>query len=214
MARHHDAIRRKIGREAPGVLAGSRRDLSGIVGRPTYRRGFPHLGAQFLGEVQVRLGVAGGREKVESAGAQIGERSVALALQFLVQAAADHRPVAQVVGDRPDELYIAPTELRHLARGRGQEVVGRTAGRSRQHHQELAASAGAEQNSGETRVPPAAPGEALRTTRQSTVTGRRVNLRRRSARNVLPRARPPGTPRCLEFYLAAGSVRTFEPDRP
>ena len=88
------------------MLAGSRRDLSGILGRPADRRGFPHLGAQFPGEVQVRLGVAGSRRQAECVGAQIGERRIALALQFVVQSPADHRPVAQVVGDGPDELDV------------------------------------------------------------------------------------------------------------
>ena len=125
----------------------ARRDLSGILGRPADRRSLAHLGAQFLGEISVGLGAARiAREGLERFGAQFGERGVALALQFLVQALADDGPIAQVVGNRPDQLDEAGTEFGDLARGRGQEVLGGFAGFARQHHQELAAAARTEQN--------------------------------------------------------------------
>ena len=115
------------------------------------RDGFAHLGAEFLGEISVGIGIVAGRRRRAGTPRRRCRRSgrVALALQFLVQALADHGPIAQVVGDAPDQLDDAGAEFGDLARGGGQEVFGGLAGFAGQHQQELAAAARAEQNAGQ-----------------------------------------------------------------
>ena len=68
VARHHDAIRREIRSQAPGIFPISRRHFAGIFGRPTHRRCFPHLRAQFPGEVGIGLGMAGALGNTECFG--------------------------------------------------------------------------------------------------------------------------------------------------
>ena len=89
VACQHDAVESQIGGNVPGVFAGSRHDLPGIFGRPGYGLRFPQLGAQFLGEIGVRLRFSQIGRRMERFGAQMGERRIALTLQLLIQAPAD-----------------------------------------------------------------------------------------------------------------------------
>ena len=76
----------------------------------------------------------------------MGQRGVALAQQLVVQAFADDGPIAQVVGDAPNESDDAAAKLGNLARRGCQEALGGLAHLAGQHQQELAAAARAKQD--------------------------------------------------------------------
>ena len=146
MARQHDAIRRKIGSQAPGVLSFSGGHLAGSFGRPSDARRLAQFGAQFLAKIDVGGGIRRAHARLEDFGAGMGQRGVAFAQQLVVEALADHGPIAQVVGDAPNEFHDAGTQLGNLAGRRPKEAFRGFAGFAGQHHQELAAAARTQQD--------------------------------------------------------------------
>ena len=114
VAGQHDAVGREVGSDAPGVLALAGDHLAGILRRPADARRLAHLGAQFPGEILVGIVAGQGDEGLERGGADLAQGRVALALQFLVQALADDGPIAQVIGDGPDQLDASGTEFGDL----------------------------------------------------------------------------------------------------
>ena len=146
VAGQHDAVGREVGSQAPGVFAFAGDHLAGILRRPADLRGLAHLGAQFAGEIQVGIVARQRDEGLERGGADMPQGRVALALQFFVEALANDGPIAQVVGDGPDQLDALGAEIGNLLGGGGQEVFGGLANVAGQHDQELAAAARAQQD--------------------------------------------------------------------
>ncbi len=52
------------------------------------------------------------------------ERGSLLALHFVVQALAHDAPIAEILGDRPDEVERSAAEAPHVVVGRGEEFLG------------------------------------------------------------------------------------------
>jgi hypothetical protein len=122
-----------------------------------------HLGAQLLGEVRVGGGVLGGSGRQERAGADFGQRPRCVADAVRRSSAAGSRPIAQVIGDAPDQLDVA----------RAQSDTCRAAARRKFFRGSRAAPGSTTRNwpppldpskgCGPARAPPAARAAALRT---------------------------------------------------
>ncbi len=128
MARHHNAIGRQIRGQAPGVFALAGHYFTGMLGRPADARRFAHFGAQILSEVGIGVGARSAGEGLEYIGLGIGQGRVGLTRQLFVQALADDCPIAQVVGDAPDEADIAAAQCGYFAGRILQEGVGGVSG--------------------------------------------------------------------------------------
>ena len=120
--------------------------LAGILGRPADLRSLAHLGAQFAGEIEVGIVARLCDEGLECRGAEMPQGRVALALQFFVEPLANDGPIAQVIGDGPDQLDALRAEIGNLFGGGGQEVFGGLANVAGQYDQELSATARAKQD--------------------------------------------------------------------
>ena len=146
VARQHNAVGREIGGEAPGVLAFAGDHLAGILRRPADLGRLAHLGAQLAGEIQVRAEDQRRHKGLERGRADIPQGGVALAPQLFVEALTNDGPIAEVVGDGPDQLDAFSAELGNLRGGGGEKGFGGLANAPGQHHQELAAAAGTQQD--------------------------------------------------------------------
>ena len=81
-----------------------------------------------------------------------GKRRVLPAIEHIVQPPADHRPVAQVVGEGPDQTNAPAAHLAHLAGCRGEEMFSGFARFAWKHNQELAAAARTQENASQTQL--------------------------------------------------------------
>ena len=123
--------------------------LSGSFGRPADAGGFAHFGAELAGEILVGI-VAGRRDEgLEGGGAGFAQGRVGFALQLFVEALANDGPIAEVIGDGPDQLDAFGAEIGDLRGGGGKKGFGGLVIISGEHHEELAAAAGAQQDAGQ-----------------------------------------------------------------
>ena len=146
MAGQHDAFGREVGGDAPGVLAFAGDHLAGILRRPGDLRGLAYLGAEFAGEILVRIAAGLGDKWLERGGAGKPQGGVAFALQFLVQAFANDGPIAEVIGDGPDEFDAIGAEFGNLDGGGVEEGFSGLAHAPGEHDEELAAAAGTKED--------------------------------------------------------------------
>jgi len=123
------------------VLALVHQHFARRIGRPADARRLPHFPRQLFGEVGVGFGLVAARERLKG---RIGfgrQRSVLLPFQLVVQAFADHRPIAQIVGHRPDQPDVAGTERAHMRRRERKKAFRGAARFARKHYQKLTAAA-------------------------------------------------------------------------
>ena len=124
VAGQHDAVERQIGSDVPGMLARTAITLPGVSGdQPSATPRALWRPVPWRNTGRNRLP---GRSD-EGPGRRCADcrRGRCSSLQFVVEALAHHRPIAQVLGDRPYQLDPPATEFGDLSgRGRQEAFLG------------------------------------------------------------------------------------------
>ncbi len=117
------------------------------VRRPADADRFPQALCKFRSERAFRLVVRGnkGRERIR---ANTGERRIPARFQAVINAFADHCPIAEILGDTPDQFDRLVRERRDLGSRPRKEFLGRCAVRIGNDEQKLSPATGPQKQPG------------------------------------------------------------------
>ncbi len=140
--------------QRPDMFSLAHQNASGRFRRPSHALGVAQNPTHLAGEIMLGFVRRSDlRGCAEAAGLKTSrQRRAAQLFHAILQAFADHAPIAQVFGDAPDQANGAVAQRRNFLRRRRKEIIGGRAHLFGEDRQKLTAAARSQQNLGQAQL--------------------------------------------------------------